>query len=95
MANVVSSVIGFLRVGYPAGMPATGYVPLVALLPRRVSDDEIAAITEHIMDRGGSTDAADVGMEISRVTDQMPSLDDIDRVQDRLAAIGGSAGHDG
>ncbi|WP_407689070.1 DUF3349 domain-containing protein [Mycobacterium sp. HUMS_1102779] len=92
MANVVSRVVGFLRAGYPAGVPATGYVPLFALLPRRVSDDEIVAITERIRVRGVPVGAADMGVEISRVTDEMPSLDDIDRVHDRLAALGWPAG---
>ena len=81
-------MVGFLRAGYPAGVPATGYVPLFVLLPRRLSDDEIVAITERIRGRGVPAGAADMGVEISRVTNEMPSLDDIDRVRDRLVALG-------
>lgn len=88
MANVVSRVVDFLRAGYPAGLPATGYVPLFALLRRRVSDDEVAAITERIRAGGGPAGVADMGVEISRITDEMPSLEDIGRVHDRLAALG-------
>ena len=84
-----SRIVAFLRVGYPNGTPATGYVPLLALLPRKVSDDEAAMITRVLMGRNSpSVDAADVGVEITRVTDEMPSLDDIERVQHRLDATG-------
>ncbi|MGF2946047.1 DUF3349 domain-containing protein [Mycobacterium sp. Lab-001] len=93
MANVVSRVVGFLRAGYPSGLPATGYAPLFALLRRRVSDDEIAAITEYISAGGVPFGAADVGVEISRITNDMPSLNDIGRVHDRLIALGWRADH--
>ncbi len=87
----VSSVIAFLRTGYPAGTPVTGYVPLLALLRRRVTDDEIAAIMRkfgaHRRRPLDPLDQADVGVEILRITDELPAPDDIQRVQDRLAAV--------
>jgi hypothetical protein len=89
----VSSVVTFLRAGYPTGAPRFGYVPLLALLPRRVSDDELAVITTNLTGRRRrSIDTADVGVEITRVTDAMPSLDDIERVRRRLGAIGPAGG---
>lgn len=95
MADWVSKVVGFFRAGYPTGMPATGYLPLLALLPRRVSDDEIAAITIKFVLRGRlPVSVTDVGVEITRITDAMPSLNDINRVQDRLASIGWPGAHD-
>jgi len=87
LADGLSRIVAFLRAGYPTGMPATGYVPLLALLPRRVSDDEITVITRELTVRKHwPTDTADVGVEITRITDGMPSLEDIERVQHRLAA---------
>ena len=92
MANVMSRMVGFLRAGYPAGLPATGYAPLCALLRRRVSDDEIVTITERIRARpvavGVADIVAEIGVEISRITGELPSLDDISRVRDRLASVG-------
>jgi len=85
----MSSVIAFLRAGYPSGAPAVGYAPVLALLPRRVCDDEVVTITNTLIGRNHrSIDNADVGVEITRVTHEMPSLDDIDRVQHRLDAKG-------
>ena len=39
LSDVVARVVAFLRAGYPQGVPATDYVPLIALLRRRLSDD--------------------------------------------------------
>ena len=94
--RMLSSIVAFLRAGYPTGTPATGYMPFLALLRRRVTDDEIISITrELIRRRRRPIDSADVGVEITRVTHEMPSLDDIERVQNRLDAIGWSGGHHG
>ena len=38
-------VMDWLLEGYPAGVPPKDYIPLVALLRRRLSDDEIREIT--------------------------------------------------
>jgi Protein of unknown function (DUF3349) len=89
----VSSIVAFLRAGYPSGAPPFGYAPLLALLPRRVSDDEVSVITTKLIGRRRRPiDSADVGVAITRVTDQLPSLDDIERIQHRLDAMGPSGG---
>ncbi|CDO89071.1 hypothetical protein AWC29_21375 [Mycobacterium triplex] len=89
MADLVSRAVAFLRAGYPTGMPATGYLPLAALLPRRVTDDEIVTITSEFMaPQPAPVSAVDIGVAIFRVTNAMPSLDDIERVELRLDAMG-------
>lgn len=96
LTDRVSRIVAFVRAGYPTGTPNTGYVPLLALLPRRLTEDEITRITGKLVRligfRHGPVDNVDVGVEITQVTDQMPSTDDIDRVQRHVAAIVGSAG---
>lgn len=94
--SCVSGVVGFLRAGYPNGAPVTGYVPLLALLPRRVSDAEVTTITRKLLapqrrpaDRW-DIDRIDVGVEITRVTAELPSPGDIERVQHRLIAADAS-----
>lgn len=82
----LSTIIAFLRAGYPAGTPETGYVPLLALLRRRVTDSESSAITRKLVAGRRQPDTADIGVEITRVTDEMPSADDIARIQHRLSA---------
>ena len=91
LGDRVASVVAFLRAGYPTGMPAVGYAPLLALLPRRVSDDETRLIISKLVPR--PVDNVDVGVEITRLTHEMPLPDDIERVQRRLTAIGWPGGH--
>ncbi len=89
LRGTASSIIAFLRAGYPGAAPRFGYAPVLALLPRRVCDDEVATIATTLAGRERrSIDDADVGVEILRVTDEMPEPDDIDRVHRRLDAIG-------
>lgn len=89
LAHWVSSIVAFVRAGYPTGMPATGYVPLAALSHRRATNDEINTIaSELIMQRLREISAADVGVAITRITNEMPSQDDIARVRRRLDAMG-------
>jgi uncharacterized protein DUF3349 len=89
LSHWVSSIIAFVKAGYPTGMPATGYMSLAALLTRRLSDDEITAIASELIARGHwPISTADVGVAITRITNEMPSPADIERVQRRLNAIG-------
>ena len=90
LADKVARLVAFLRAGYPTGMPSTGYVTLAALSRRRLSDDEITAITSELILRLRlrPISTADVGVHITRVTDDMPSPDDVELIQRRLEAIG-------
>ncbi len=92
----VSTFVAFLRAGYPSGAPALGYAPLLALLPRRVSDDEITTIARKLLaPRRPSVDTVDVGVAITGVTEELPSVAEIQRVQRRLSATGWAGHHHG
>ena len=89
LGDLVARMVAFIRAGYPQGVPETDYVPLVALLRRRLSDDEVAAVATQLAARGEmNIDAADIGVAITRITDELPSQADLDRVQRRLETIG-------
>ena len=93
LALWISSIVAFVRAGYPTGMPATGHVPLAALSRRRITDDDIADIASKLIMRGHrGISSADVGVEITRITNEMPAPEDIKRVQRRLDAIGCTRG---
>lgn len=85
----IQRIVDWLREGYPAGVPPTDFVPLVALLRRRLTDEEVKAVATELRKAGISpVGPADIGAEITRVTNELPSNDDIRRVHDRLAKKG-------
>jgi Protein of unknown function (DUF3349) len=61
-----------------------------------LSDDEVAVMASELVARGElNIDTADIGVAIMRITDELPSSDDLDRVQRRLEAIGWPVDPDG
>ncbi len=87
MNRFLTSIVAWLRAGYPDGVPPTDYFPLLALLSRRLSNDEVKAVSRALMHRG-EFDDVDIGVLITQFTDELPSPEDIERVRARLAAKG-------
>ena len=83
----LSAIVSWLRAGYPDGVPTTDYQPLFALLAGRLSHDEVKQVARELLERP-DIDDADIGAEIIRLTDELPSPGDIERVRERLAAKG-------
>ena len=54
LSDVLARMVGFLRAGYPEGVPVGDYIPLVALLRRRLSDDEVVAVATELISTGGA-----------------------------------------
>jgi hypothetical protein len=83
----LSSIVSWLRAGYPEGIPPTDTFAVLALLTRRLTNDEVKAVAWDLMEHG-EFDKIDIGVAISKLTDELPSDDDIERVRTRLAAKG-------
>lgn len=90
VAGFVARIVTWLNEGYPEDVPGPDRVPLFALLKRRLTDDEVKSVVQELIDLGKFPDAdpADIGVLITQITDEMPSTNDIERVQERLAAKG-------
>ncbi|HVT70136.1 MAG TPA: DUF3349 domain-containing protein [Trebonia sp.] len=84
----LASVIAWLRAGYPEGVPAVDYIPLVALLGSQLSEDEVSAIADELALTGDASSAEEIKTAISRVTQETPQEGEIARVRSRLAAGG-------
>jgi Protein of unknown function (DUF3349) len=83
----LNSIVSWLRAGYPEGIPPTDTFAVLALLTRRLSNDEVKAVANELMQRG-DFDNIDIGVRITQITDDLPSPEDIERVRTRLAAKG-------
>lgn len=94
--GLLTRIVAWLRAGYPQGVPATDYVPLLALLRRRLSDTEAAAIAAELIAEGEIRSdgerlpiaRVDAQVLISKVLQDLPSEEDVERVRQRLAANG-------
>jgi hypothetical protein len=92
----LSSVIDWLRTGYPEGVPDVDYVPLFALLGSELTDADINAITDELAATGDPATAQGIRDAIAAASDEKPLDVDVARVRARLAAGGwplARAGH--
>ena len=87
MNRFLTTIVDWLRAGYPEGIPPTDYFPVLALLTRRLSNDEVKAVAHELTQRG-DFDNVDIGVLITQLTDRLPSPADVERVRTRLAAKG-------
>jgi Protein of unknown function (DUF3349) len=87
MSRFLTAIVNWLRAGYPEGVPPTDYFPVLALLSRRLSTDEVKSVAGELMHSGGF-DNVDIGVAITQITDNLPTEGDIERVRQRLAANG-------
>jgi uncharacterized protein YcgL (UPF0745 family) len=83
----LAKIVAWLNAGYPEGVPGPDRVPLMALLTRRLSNDEVKAVAQDLIDRG-EFDHIDIGVLITQITDELPREEDVERVRNRLAAKG-------
>ncbi len=84
----LSGILDWLREGYPAGVPPKDYIPLLALLRRRLTEDEVREIAHEVatLGNGSENGAAEIGVQIIKLTDAMPSPEDIEQVEARLVS---------
>ncbi|CDO09557.1 DUF3349 domain-containing protein [Mycolicibacterium cosmeticum] len=87
MNAFLAKIVAWLNAGYPEGVPGPDRVPLMALLTRRLSNDEVKAVAQDLVDRG-EFDHIDIGVLITQITDELPREEDVERVRNRLAATG-------
>ncbi|MGO3328060.1 DUF3349 domain-containing protein [Gordonia sp. (in: high G+C Gram-positive bacteria)] len=86
-SSLLSTIRSWLRAGYPQGVPQSDYVPLLSLLRRQLTDDEVKQVASDLLPGSAvdGVDTVDIGVEITKVTDELPRAEDVQRVRDRLA----------
>jgi uncharacterized protein DUF3349 len=85
---ILSSIINWVRAGYPEGVPDVDYVPLFALLGSQLSESDVHAIAQELENASDPESAEAIRKAIATVTDHQASEADVNRVRSRLAAGG-------
>lgn len=89
MTPGIQRVVEWLRAGYPQGVPDHDYIPLMAILRRRMGDQEVEELGQALV-LGGIIPAnrIDVGVGITKTIDELPSIEETERVIRHLRAQG-------
>lgn len=95
MTRFLARIVAWIAAGYPEGVPGPDRVPLLALLRRRLTDDDVLTVVAELGARAefrehgtADIDPVDIGVLITQITDELPSPEDVERVRTRLAAQG-------
>jgi len=88
LPSFLRQIVGWLRAGYPEGVPSVDYIPLFALLGSQLTSDEVKTIAAELEDSTDADSAGAIRTAIKDVTRARPSESDIARVRARLAAGG-------
>ncbi|GAA5168320.1 DUF3349 domain-containing protein [Ornithinimicrobium tianjinense] len=91
--GILQRVVGWLRAGYPEGVPAGDYVALLGVLRRKLTEEDIEAIVAELgADRPEPISREEIRELIRAHALQEPSKKDVARVSARLEAVGWELG---
>lgn len=88
---ILEKVVGWLRAGYPNGVPEVDYIPLFALLSRRLTAEEVQQVIDELVQEGRLNETVSLDMvrkAITAVTEQPALQSDVERIQEKLASVG-------
>lgn len=87
----VDNVVGWLHEGYPQGVPPKDYFPLLALLLRSLSEEEVVRAARTVL-RNADADTPvtedQIRSAIRDVTAHEPNVEELRQVAARLASVG-------
>ena len=89
--NPIAQALRWLGAGYPEGIPAQDRVPILALLRRRLTDDEVQEVCEAVAAQSGADpeiSLVDAQVLMMKVLGELPGDDDVERVRARLEESG-------
>ncbi|WP_295013564.1 DUF3349 domain-containing protein [uncultured Microbacterium sp.] len=89
--NPIAQALRWLGAGYPDGIPAQDRVPILALLRRRLTDDEVQEVCDALAAQTGAdpdVSLVDAQVLMMRVLGELPGEHDVERVRARLEESG-------
>ena len=88
--GVLDNVLAWLHDGYPQGVPQKDYFPLLALLKRSLSEDEVVKAAQSVLrsTESDSVTEAEIRAAVQADIDKEPNPEEIHQVASRLASVG-------
>lgn len=89
--NFFESVLTWLHKGYPEGVPPKDYIPVLALLKRSLSEEDVVKAAQAVLKQADSDSAVtdqQIAEAIRKVTEQQPNPEEMHQVASRLASVG-------
>ena len=88
--GVLDNVLGWLRRGYPEGVPPKDYFPLLALLKRSLTEDEVVKAAQAVLKNSASDSVTEdeIRDAVQQVIEKEPNPEEIHQVASRLASVG-------
>lgn len=88
--TVLDNVLGWLHQGYPEGVPQKDYFPLLALLKRSLTEEEVVKAAQSILKSTDSDEVTEAAIRaaVQAVIDKEPNPEEIHQVASRLASVG-------
>jgi hypothetical protein len=87
----MDNVLGWLRKGYPEGVPPKDYFALLALLKRSLTEDEVVRAAQAILrssDGASPVTDDDIRFAVHQIIEKEPNAEEINQVAARLASVG-------
>ena len=85
------NILDWLHKGYPEGVPRKDYYPLLALLKRSLSEDEVVQAARSILretDSDTPVTEDQIRDAVREVIEKDPNPDELNQVAARLASVG-------
>jgi hypothetical protein len=88
--SILENVVNWLNAGYPEGVPPKDYFPLLALLKRSLTEDEVIKAAQSILrsSNGDTVTEAEIHTAVQGVIAKEPNPEEIHQVASRLASVG-------
>jgi Protein of unknown function (DUF3349) len=88
--TVLGNVLGWLHEGYPEGVPQKDYFPLLALLKRSLTEEEVVKAAQSILkaSESDSVTEEEIRDAVHAVIEKELNPEEIHQVAARLASVG-------
>lgn len=88
LGSVLTTILDWLTAGYPDGVPPQDRFALLAMMRPRLTDEQVEAVAVKMMADSGDLSKLDAQVLITKVTNELPSEEDVERVRQHFLDAG-------